>query len=34
MGKRLDTFFGSVWIEDNLNETKEAVVLDDEFETG
>src|SRR5262245_8832265 len=33
MGKRLNTFFGSTWIEDNLNEAKEAVVFDDEFET-
>src|SRR5262249_15194993 len=33
MGKRLNTFFGSAWIEDNLNEAKEAVVLDDEFKT-
>src|SRR5215813_3670000 len=32
MGKRLNTFFGSAWIEDNLNEAKEAIVLDDEFE--
>jgi hypothetical protein len=34
MGKCLDTFFGSAWIENNLNEAKETVVLDDEFATG
>ena len=34
MGKRSDTLFGGAWIEHNLNEAKEAVVLDDEFETG
>ena len=33
MGKRLDTFFGGTWIEDNLNEAQEAVVFDDEFAT-
>jgi hypothetical protein len=31
MGKRSYTFFGSAWIEHNLNEAKEAVVLDHEF---
>ena len=34
MGKRSDTLFGRAWIEHNLNEAKEAVVLDNEFETG
>src|SRR5262245_53600036 len=33
MGKRLNTFFGSTWVEDNLNEAKEAIVFDDEFKT-
>ena len=33
MGKRLDTFFGGAWIENNLNEAQEAVVFDDEFAT-
>ena len=34
MGKRSYTLFGGAWIEHNLNEAKETVVLDNEFKTG